>query len=204
MQETEKAGHDVVAIVGQPSRSYNIGSVKAIGCGGAFLPPHLLRAYSDFFNGAPIIQGYGQTESSSIIAGSSWAKPVSGAVGILYPNSLAKVIDESGQETSGFGELCIQGPHVMKGYTNKAVKSPIAGGYLHTGDYVKLSPDGHVFLKGRIVDIIHTADGLVMPSDVENHLVEHPDIKDCAVVGTGAKGNAQPVAFVVLPQNAAG
>ncbi|KAI8322841.1 acetyl-CoA synthetase-like protein [Martensiomyces pterosporus] len=200
LRETTKAGAGSVVITAHPSREYNISSVKAVGCGGASLPPHLIKVYSEYFDGAPIIQGYGATESSSIIAGSSWTKPVAGAVGVLYPNTKAKVVDENGQETSGFGQLCIHGPHVMRGYTSRAVQSPVVDGYLHTGDYARLTPDGHVFLKGRVVDVVHTADGPVSPTDIECQMVEHPDVKDCAVVGVGPRGSARPVAFVILTQ----
>ncbi|KAJ1897348.1 hypothetical protein LPJ81_004557, partial [Coemansia sp. IMI 209127] len=138
------------------------------------------------------------TESSSIIAGNSWnIQAAPGAIGVLYPNSVAKVVDANGNETDKLGELCISGPHVMKGYVGN-VKSPIVDGFLHTGDYARLSADGHVYLHGRLADVVHTAQGLIIPTDVEAMLADNPAILDSAVVGVGAKGEAQAVVFLVL------
>ncbi|KAJ1938081.1 hypothetical protein EC988_007700 [Linderina pennispora] len=140
-------------------------------------------------------------ESTSIIAGSSWTTPREGAVGVLYPNSSAMVIGTDGQETGGFGELCVSGPHVMHGYVNTAT-SPVASGFLRTGDYARVSTDGHVFLRGRIADIVYTAEGAVVPTDVENALADCSLVRDCAVKGEGPKGSAMPVAYIV-PREAA-
>ncbi|KAJ1939346.1 hypothetical protein FBU59_004154 [Linderina macrospora] len=182
---------------------YDIGSVKMIGCGGASLPHALKQSYSQIFNGSPILQGYGMAESTSIIAGSSWTTPHEGAVGVLYPNSSGKVIDSAGQETDGFGELCVSGPHVMRGYVNTAT-SPVVNGFLRTGDYARVSSDGHVFLRGRIADIVYTEDGVVVPTDVENALASCPLVSDCAVKGEGPKGSARTVAYIVPSETPAG
>ncbi|KAJ1887821.1 hypothetical protein LPJ81_006450 [Coemansia sp. IMI 209127] len=137
--------------------------------------------------------GYGQTESSSIIAGNTWGiQAAPGAVGVLYPNSVAKVIDANGNETDALGELCVSGPHVMKGYVGN-VKSPIVDGFLHTGDYARLSADGHVYIHGRLEDVVHTPQGPIVPADVEAMLADKHAIIDSAVVGVGAKGEAQAV-----------
>ncbi|KAJ2438747.1 hypothetical protein GGF42_008193 [Coemansia sp. RSA 2424] len=194
---TTKVDEGVVALTSAPARRFDISSVKTIGCGGAPLPSCLRQRYSEYFGGAPIVTGYGQTESSSTIAGSSWQKPAPGAVGVLYPNSVAKVIDAEGRETTDFGELCVAGPHITKGYVG-AHKSPVdASGFLHTGDYARIDAGGNVFLSGRMADIIYSAQGLISPVDIEDALFEHQSVEDCAVVGEGVKGQTQPVAYVV-------
>ncbi|KAJ2043072.1 hypothetical protein GGI08_007523 [Coemansia sp. S2] len=181
-----------------PTRKFDIGSVTVIGCGGAALPNCRRQRYSEYFDGAPILTGYGQTESSSTTAGGWWQKPAPGAVGVLYPNSMAKVIDAEGQETTGFGELCVAGPHITKGYIGRQ-KSPVdADGFLHTGDYARIDAGGNVFLSCRMSDIIYAAQGPISPTDIEGVLFEHLSVEDCAVVGEGAKGQAYPVAYVVL------
>ncbi|KAJ2548847.1 hypothetical protein GGH95_006358, partial [Coemansia sp. RSA 1836] len=194
---TTKVDKGVVALTSAPARRFDISSVKTIGCGGAPLPSCLRQRYSEYFSGAPIVTGYGQTESSSTIAGSSWQKPAPGAVGVLYPNSVAKVIDAEGRETADFGELCVAGPHITKGYVG-AHKSPVdASGFLHTGDYARIDAGGNVFLRGRMADLIYSARDLISPVDIEDALFEHQSVEDCAVVGEGVKGHAQPVAYVV-------
>ncbi|KAJ2335225.1 hypothetical protein GGH92_008086, partial [Coemansia sp. RSA 2673] len=195
---TTKVDKGVVALVDMPTRKFDIGSVTVIGCGGAALPNCRRQRYSEYFDGAPILTGYGQTESSSTTAGGWWQKPAPGAVGVLYPNSMAKVIDAEGQETTGFGELCVAGPHITKGYIGRQ-KSPVdADGFLHTGDYARIDAGGNVFLSCRMSDIIYAAQGPISPTDIEGVLFEHLSVEDCAVVGEGAKGQAYPVAHVVL------
>ncbi|KAJ1792919.1 hypothetical protein LPJ59_004782 [Coemansia sp. RSA 2399] len=198
LHETTKVDACTVRMRDRPEAEFRIGSVIVVACGGTSLPLVLRCRYSEYFGGALVMVGYGQTETSSIIAGNSWgilAAP--GAVGVLCPNSVAKVIDANGNETDKLGELCISGPHVMKGYVGN-VKSPIVDGFLHTGDYARLSADGHVYLHGRLADVVHTAQGLIIPTDVEAMLADNPAIIDLAVVGVGAKGEAHAVVFLVL------
>ncbi|KAJ2657701.1 hypothetical protein IWW48_004382 [Coemansia sp. RSA 1200] len=185
-------------------KRYRVDSVVAVGCGGASLPPVLKQRYSDYFCGAPVVVGYGQTETSSIIAGNSWGVPtVPGAVGVLYPNSVAKIVDAAGKEITagdGIGELCVAGPHVMKGYIGAPLQSssPIADGFLRTGDCAQLSANGHVFLHGRVADLVHTSHGAIVPADVEAAVAANPAVVDSGVVGVGPKGSAQAVVFLVL------
>ncbi|KAJ2559147.1 4-coumarate--CoA ligase [Coemansia sp. RSA 1933] len=202
LSETTKVNTSTAQLRDHPNTRFRIDSVVAVGCGGSPLPPSLKLKYSEYFGGAPVIVGYGQTESSSVIAGSSWGIPAApGAIGILYPNTTAKVVDAKGNETKELGELCISGPHVMKSYVGN-VQSPIVDGFLHTGDYARLNPEGHVFLHGRVADVIYTSQGTIIPTDIEAILGDNPSIVDSAVVGVGAKGEAQAVVFLVLaPSN---
>ncbi|KAJ2808194.1 hypothetical protein H4R20_000972 [Coemansia guatemalensis] len=198
--KTVRCENSKVAIKTDLSKQYDVGSVKALGCGGAQLPPNRLQQCYDYFNHAPVVVGYGLTESCSVLAGGSWLRPAPGAIGIIYPNSIAKVVDQEGIETDDYGELCVSGPHVMKGYVGSQATGPIsADGFLHTGDCARIAADGNVFLKGRMSDVIHTSHGLIYASDVENKLMQHPAVEDTAVVAyeTG-EGGAHLVAFVVL------
>ncbi|KAJ2878366.1 hypothetical protein IWW38_006341 [Coemansia aciculifera] len=83
------------------------------------------------------------------------------------------------------------------GYVGKH-KSPVdTDGFLHTGDFARIDAGGNVFLSGRMTDVIYSAQGLLSPVDIENSLFEHRAVEDCAIVGEGVKGQAQPVAYVV-------
>ncbi|KAI9505987.1 hypothetical protein BX070DRAFT_183653, partial [Coemansia spiralis] len=201
LRETTKVGENTAIVDAHPSRKFDIGTVKVVGCGGSSLPPALKQKCSDYFGGAPVVVGYGMTESTSIIAGNSWCTPAPGAVGVLYPNTIAKVVDAQGNETSGIGELCISGPHIMKGYIGSESVFKSIDGFFHTGDYVQLSKNGHVYLHGRLTDIIHTSQGPVSPTDVESILATCPAIEDSAVVGVGTQGSAQAVACVILARS---
>ncbi|KAJ2081573.1 hypothetical protein H4R24_002249 [Coemansia sp. RSA 988] len=205
---TVKCGNSKVAVKTDMSQHYDVGSVKVVGCGGAQLPPNRRQQCYNYFNHAPVVIGYGLTESCSVLAGGSWLKPAAGAIGIIYPNSIAKVIDQQGIETDDYGELCVSGPHVMKGYVGHQASGPIsADGYLHTGDCARIAADGNVFLKGRMSDVIHTSHGLIYASDVEDNLMQHPAVEDAAVVAYDTEeGSVHLVAFVVLasPVDSAG
>ncbi|KAJ2486251.1 4-coumarate--CoA ligase [Coemansia sp. RSA 2320] len=199
---TAKSDERTAAIGGSPARSYDIGSVKAIVCGGATLPDCHRRRASAYFGGATITIGYGQSETCGVIAGCVLKKPAPGAVGVLYPGLTAKVVDEHGQETTAFGDLCIAGPTVMKGYAGRSEPPVDKDGFLHTGDYARVDAGGSVFLSGRMTDIIPTTHGPVSPTGIEDILFEHPSVEDCAVVGQMLNGLEQPVAFVVLAADA--
>ncbi|KAJ2559146.1 hypothetical protein EV175_000477 [Coemansia sp. RSA 1933] len=193
----------VVRLRDYPYTEFQIGSVVFVGCGGSPIPPAMKLKYSEYFGGAAITNIYGQTEASSIIASHMWGgvvPAVPGSAGVLAPNSLAKVVDAEGNETDEFGELCISGPHIMKSYIGN-VKSPIVDGFFSTGDYARLSADGHVFLRGRLDDIVHTAQGAIVPNDIEEMLADNSSIIDSAVVGVGAKGEAQAIVFLALAQS---
>ncbi|KAJ2402993.1 hypothetical protein GGI23_000304 [Coemansia sp. RSA 2559] len=198
LHETTKVDACTVRLRDGPEAKFHIGSVVSVICGGASVPPATSQRYSEYFGGALVMVGYGQTESAGVITNNGWGIQIApGAIGVLYPNTAAKVVDAEGNETDALGELCISGPHVMKGYVGN-VKSPIVDGFLHTGDYARLSADGHVYFHGRLEDVVHTAHGQIIPTDVEAMLADNPAVVDSAVVGVGEKGKAQAVVFLVL------
>ncbi|KAJ1822372.1 hypothetical protein LPJ56_000819 [Coemansia sp. RSA 2599] len=179
-------------------KSFDIGSVEAIVCGGASIPPAREKQYREFFGNPTLAIGYGSTEAGSVIAGCTFRKPAPGAVGVLYANIIAKVLDADGNETDGYGELHISGPQVMAGYVGKDIPSPIADGFLNVGDYVRIGPDGDVFFRGRVSDIIHTSHGPVSTTDIEDVASDFPAVADCGAIGIGPRGHARPLLFVVL------
>ncbi|KAJ1672565.1 hypothetical protein EV182_006931, partial [Spiromyces aspiralis] len=180
--------------------------LRYITCGGALLSPELRSAVRSNLGGAIVTQGYGLTETTSIIAGGSWVEPKPGAVGVLYPNTQAKIFDPvSGKGPDKFGELYVRGPQVMQGYLASEPRSLAPDDFLATGDYVKVSGDGHVYIVDRVSDMIRTSQGaLVAPSVIEMRLATHPEVADVAVVhlsssdGDATSGCDTTVAFVEL------
>ncbi|KAJ2425587.1 hypothetical protein GGF47_002482 [Coemansia sp. RSA 2524] len=183
------------------SQVFDIGSVTTITCGGAPTPPSRLTQCASYFKNAVMYVAYGQTEALSIISGAFWPH-TSSDVGVLYPNCSAKIIDSNDAETSEYGELCVRGPQVMKGYVGRGRGPLTSDGFLRSGDCAQAT-NGHIHIRGRIADIIHTQNGPVYPVDIENKLAEHPDVQDAAVVGIGLENNESPVAFLVLKPNVA-
>ncbi|KAJ2144657.1 hypothetical protein IW136_001268 [Coemansia sp. RSA 678] len=198
---TEPCGGGKIAMLADKSQVFDIGSVTTITCGGAPTPPSRLTQCASYFKNAVMYVAYGQTEALSIISGAFWPH-TSSDVGVLYPNCSAKIIDSNGAETSEYGELCVRGPQVMKGYVGRGRGPLTSDEFLRSGDCAQAT-NGHIHIRGRIADIIHTQNSPVYPVDVENKLAEHPDVQDAAVVGIGLENDESPVAFLVLKPNAA-
>jgi len=123
-----------------------------------------------------------------------------GSVGLLLPNSTAKIVDPASGRLLGVGEegeLWIRGPHVMKGYRNnpQATAETIdADGYLHTGDIARVDRDGYFYITDRLKELIKYNGHQVAPAELEEHLLSHPAVSDAAVVGVPdeAAGEVRP------------
>jgi fatty-acyl-CoA synthase len=115
----------------------------------------------------------------------------------------ARVVDAHGDPVAidSVGELCFRGPAVMKGYWNDpaATAETISDGWLHTGDLVHVRDDGSMKLVDRMKDVIITGGRNVYSAEVEQALVKHPDIADCAVIGQPDDVWGETVVAVVTP-----
>ncbi len=157
------------------------GRVRYAISGGAELPLHL----AEFFHaiGVPVLEGYGLTETSPVIAVNG-AKPGQlrlGTVGKPLPNLEVRIADD--------GELLVRGPSVMKGYWNKPEMTAEViddEGFFHTGDLAELDDDGFLLITGRKKDIIVTAGGKnVAPQPIEQALQKSGFVESAVVVGDG-------------------
>jgi len=161
--------------------------------------------------GGLLVEGYGMTEASPIVAGNPIGpsrRP--GTVGVPFPSTDIRVIDpENPTIDRGFeeeGELLVSGPQIFSGYWDRPSESAQAllpGGWLRTGDIVRVSADGFITVVDRIKELIVTGGFNVSPSEVEEALLAHPDIVDAAAVGLpSANGGEDVVAAVVLTPGA--
>ena len=157
--------------------------------------------------GFPIIQGYGMTEASPVTH-SDFLEPHltrHGSIGPSLPDTEQKVVDVETGETEvpagESGELMIRGPQVMKGYYNNAEATRdtlTEDGWLHTGDIVRMDPDGYVWVLDRLKELIKYKGFQVPPAELEGVLLEHPGISDAAVIGKeDIESGEIPKAFVV-------
>ncbi|KAJ2852163.1 hypothetical protein IWW36_000543 [Coemansia brasiliensis] len=195
--KTTKPDSNHLAIKDDPMYKFDISSIQTMSCGGAHMPPFKLEQCSKHLN-IPIVSAYGQSETLAVFTCGQMAKDSPSAAGVLLSNSVAKVVDADDQETSNYGELCVYGPSLMKGYLCRGKGPMTKDGFFRTGDYAQLTADGCLFLRGRIDEIIYTCNGRIIPVDIENELAKHPAIEDAAVIGLGSKGNQQPIALLVL------
>ena len=151
--------------------------------------------------GYAVIQGYGLTETTSLVSLNHPFRLASGSIGKALPG-----LDT---ELSPEGEILVRGPNVAAGYWNDSEVTPVAPlvdaeGWFHTGDLGEQDAAGHLFFRGRLKNVIVTPEGLnVYPKDLEAELRKEPSVRDCVVVGLARDGNAEPCAVLILRDNAA-
>jgi long-chain acyl-CoA synthetase len=145
-------------------------------CGAAPASPELFEYYHAL--GIPLIEGYGQTESTGVIAVNPLDRPRVGTVGLPLPGVEVRLADD--------GEILVRGPNVFKGYFRDpelTTQTVDAEGWLHTGD-VGAWEDGYLRIVDRKKDILITAGGKnVTPAYIENKLKFSPYVQDAVVVG---------------------
>jgi long-chain acyl-CoA synthetase len=161
-------------------RSVLGGNMRNCCAGGAALPDHVAELFER--QGIPLLQGYGLTETSPVIAISAPHAYKIGAIGRAIPGVEVRFTDE--------GELLTRGPHVMMGYWNRPEETAetIRGGWLYTGDLGEQDADGYLRITGRKKEIIVTAAGKnIAPTFLEALLCEDPLIAQAIVLGDGRK-----------------
>lgn len=156
--------------------------------------------------GGLLVEGYGMTEMSPVALGNPIGpsrRP--GTVGVPFPSTDIRVVDpEDPTVDRGIdeeGELLIRGPQVFSGYWNRpsdTAATLLAGGWLRTGDIVRVSADGFVTIVDRIKELIITGGFNVAPSEVESVLLSHPSVADAAVVGLPSSSGGEDVVAVVV------
>ena len=157
--------------------------------------------------GASLVEGYGLTESSGVVATNPYDGPVKpGTIGQPLPATHLRLVDKEDPMKDAPagepGELVVKGPQIMQGYWNRpeADKDSFTeDGWLRTGDVAVIEEDGYVRIVDRLKDMIAVGGFKVYPSVIEAHLYEHPAVKEAIVLGVpdAYRGEA-PKAFVTL------
>ena len=180
----------------------------AVVSGGAALEPETERFWGRI--GIAAIQGYGLTETTSLISVNHPFHIGRGSIGKILQGREIKLDDN--------GEILVRGESIAAGYWKDgevlaADKFGQDAGWFRTGDLGALDAEGNLYFKGRKKNVIVTAAGMnVYPEDLEALLRREPEVKDCVVVGLGRGGNAEPCAVLLLrdgtrvkqPRHAAG
>ncbi|MEQ1525962.1 MAG: long-chain fatty acid--CoA ligase [Gallionella sp.] len=165
------------------------GNLRAAFSGGAALAPEISRLFIGL--GLPIIQGYGLTETSPVITGNHEDNNFPDSAGLPIPDVQVRLGERN--------ELQVKGPNVMLGYWNnpEATQAMIdADGWLSTGDIARISETGHVYITGRIKEIIVMSNGeKIPPNDMELAILQDKLFDQAMIFG-----EARPylVALVVL------
>ena len=164
--------------------------------GGAALDPETEEFWRRL--GYAVIQGYGLTETTSLISVNHPFRMSQGSIGKVLPGREITLAED--------GEILVRGGGVASGYLTGRELQPVAGaeGWFHTGDLGALDEQGNLFFKGRKKDVIVTSAGMnVYPDDLEAALRGQPEVRDCVVVGLDRGGNAEPCAVLILRDPAA-
>jgi long-chain acyl-CoA synthetase len=191
----------------QPLENYDLSALVRLTSGAAPLPGQVADDLERRLPGVEIAEGYGCTETAAIIATSPFKQARRGSVGRPAPGVEVQLElpDGSLAEPGAEGEVCVRGPVVMSGYWNAAPETELAlrGGWLHTGDVGRVDDDGYLYIVDRIKDLIIRGGYNVYPRDVEDALIEHPDVVAAAVVGKpDPKYGEEVVGFVQLRDGA--
>jgi long-chain acyl-CoA synthetase len=163
-------------------------------CGGAALSADT----EEFFKrlGYAVVQGYGMTETASLISLNHPFRTAQGSIGKVLPGREFRLAED--------GEILVRGENVASGYwqggtlqgSNAALES---GGWLRTGDLGELDSEGNLRFRGRKKSVIVTPAGLnVYPEDLEASLRKQPGVRDCVVIPQHRDGNAEPLAALLL------
>jgi len=187
----------------QPLEDYDLSALARLNSGAAPLPRQVIDDFARRLPHVEIAEGYGCTESAAIIATSPLGESRPGSVGKPAPGVDARIELPDGSDAApgADGEICVRGPVLMTGYWNAPEETARAlrGGYLHTGDIGHLDTDGYLYIVDRIKDLIIRGGYNVYPRDVEDVLVQHPDVVAAATVGKPDQMYGEEVvAFVQL------
>jgi malonyl-CoA/methylmalonyl-CoA synthetase len=175
-----------------------VGTAREIGAamrlfvsGSAPLPAHVLEEFRTRY-GHTILERYGMSENLMNISNPYIGERRPGSVGLPLPGVRVRLVD---------GEIQLRGPSVFPGYWRRedATRDAFDDGWFKTGDLAEVSPDGYYTLRGRKSDLIISGGFNVYPREIEEFLLEQPEISEAAVCGRpDARRGEIPVAYVVL------
>ena len=164
------------------------GRLRMAMSGAAPIAPEVLEFFRDA--GAPVVEGYGMTESTGCGTVSTLRRHRLGTVGVAVPGGSVRIADD--------GEILMAGPHIFAGYWQDpaATREVLVDGWLHTGDLGRVDEDGFVTITGRKKDIIITASGKnTAPAELENRLRQSRWISQALLLGDR---RPYPVALITL------
>lgn len=166
----------------------SLATLTSAASGAAFLPIDTFNAIRDRY-GVEIGEGYGLTETSPIVTWSRGISPKATSVGRVLKGVEVALVEPDGTpvEPGDTGEIVVRSPGVFKGYLDAPeITSSVlsSDGWFWTGDVGVFDSDGYLYLVDRVKDLVIVSGFNVYPSEVENALLEHPNVRGAVVVGT--------------------
>ncbi|MCF0086225.1 MULTISPECIES: acyl-CoA synthetase [Streptomyces] len=193
------AAHRVTYMFGVPTmydamaahprwRDADLSSLRSVSCGGAPVPARTIETY--LARGLAFSQGYGMTEASPGVLfldrEEATAKAGSAGVPHFFTDTRVTAPDGGPAAPGEKGEILVRGPNVMSGYWGRPADTAAAfteDGWLRTGDVARTDEDGYAYIVDRVKDMFVSGGENVYPAEVEDALLGHPAVRECAVIG---------------------
>jgi acyl-CoA synthetase (AMP-forming)/AMP-acid ligase II len=186
--------------------SYDLSSVLTVGSGGAVFPPELVRELNRRFPRVRLGNGYGMSETVGLgtLTGGELFVTVPDSVGPAQPTVEVQIRDSRGAvlPQGQTGEIFLRSPSVFLGYWDDPAATRAVldeDRWYRTGDFGRIA-DGLLFLESRRRDLILRGGENIYPIEIENRLVEHPDIDEAAVIGVDHPELGQEIKAFVVPR----
>ncbi|QQM39647.1 o-succinylbenzoate--CoA ligase [Streptomyces liliifuscus] len=182
----------------------DLSSLRMLSCGGSPVPTPLIAAYQE--RGLTFLQGYGMTEASPgvLFLDAEHAVSKAGSAGVPHFFSDVRVVrpDLAPADIGETGEVVVRGPHVMPGYWGLPDETAAVfhDGWFRSGDAARIDEDGYVTIVDRIKDMIISGGENIYPAEIEDQLLAHPDIVECAVIGVPDEKWGEVPRAVVVPR----
>lgn len=182
--------------------NFDLSSIRLAVSAGEALPPVLYERFKARF-GIDILDGIGSTEALHMFISNRPGAIRPGSSGLVVPGYDARILDDEGSAVAAgeIGNLWIRGDSVCDRYWNQPDRTvlTIVDGWLRTGDKYSQDADGFYWYAGRADDMLKVGGLWVSPVEVENALVEHPSVLECAVAGQEDHDRlVKPAAFIVV------
>jgi long-chain acyl-CoA synthetase len=192
----------ITMLLGQPLESRDLSALVSVSSGAAPLPAEVRKQFQARVPSCTVYEGYGCTESATIVSSNPPGRDRPGSVGLPVPGCQVAIQSDSGAVLGAGqdGEVCVRSPGVMSGYWNTPDTSQVlADRWLHTGDIGHVDEDGYLYIVDRKKDLILRGGFNVFPRDIEDVLVMHPAVAQAGVVGRpDDRLGEEIVAFVAL------
>ncbi|MFI8214839.1 long-chain fatty acid--CoA ligase [Streptomyces sp. NPDC085932] len=185
----------------------DLSSLRILTCGGSPVPTPLIARYQE--RGLTFLQGYGMTEAApgTLFLDAEHAVGKAGSAGVPHFFSDVRVVrpDLTPVGVGEVGEVVVRGPHVMPGYWGlpEETAASFADGWFRSGDAARVDEDGYVHIVDRLKDMIISGGENVYPAEIEDRLLAHPGIAECAVIGVPDDTWGEVPRAVVVPREGA-
>lgn len=202
------AATELRRLVREDVSGFDLGALRLTVSAGESVNPEIVRRWGAL-TGSPLLDGYGQTETLMTVLNYPAMPVKSGAMGRALPGTEVAVVGPDGQRAPAgqTGRLVVRlpNPQVMLGYWREPERTGAArirledAAWFVTGDLALMDGEGYLFYQGRADDVINSAGYRIGPMEVENVLMEHPAVAECAVVASPDEERGEVVKAFIVP-----